>query len=110
METICESCCVPYFEQAHEFLHQLLRDRGVERIDNPLPVTPRQDQLGIFEDAEMVRDAGGGNIERRADFTRRQVALAQHAEDAAARGVGEGLQRLREAVEHSIFRQSSKYQ
>jgi hypothetical protein len=100
METICESCCVPYFEQAHEFLHQLLRDRGVERIDNPLPVTPRQDQLGIFEDAEMVRDAGGGNIERR----------AQHAKDAAARGVGEGLQRLCEAVEHSIFRQSSKYQ
>ncbi len=47
------------------------------------------EQAGGFEDAEMLRDGGEGDIERSGQFGDGRFTLGEAGEDGAAGGVGE---------------------
>src|SRR4051794_40622697 len=55
------------------------------------------DQAGLAQHLEVLGDRGLGDVEPRGDLAGAQLAGAQHPQDLAALGLGEGLEDLHRA-------------
>src|ERR1700712_3348756 len=69
--------------------HQRL---GLELARAPLCVAAARDEAGVFEDLEMLGDAGKGDVERLGKLRHRTLAEREFGEDGAPGGIGEGLE------------------
>ena len=56
-------------EASHEVPHHFLEDRGIEPIADELSLTLRGNQIGAFENAEVVRDRRERDRESLGDLT-----------------------------------------
>lgn len=80
--------------QFQEPAKHLFKYRGVQRIDDELPVTFVLHQPRVLQRIEVVRDAGLRHIEKIGDFPGRPVLFTQQPENLPPGRVGERFERF----------------
>jgi hypothetical protein len=78
---------------------EVLDHAGVEAVLNELAFALAEDEVGVFQNAQVKGERVGGHVEFIGQRTRMEGPLAQGVEDPAAGGIGKGLERLVE-TEH----------
>ena len=81
----------PFFDQVKNPAKRVIEDGGFERVSDELSIFAGGDELGVFEQIEMIRNARGRHFEGVADLTDGEIAFLKHFEDAAASGIAQGF-------------------
>ena len=79
----------PLIPEAAEERHQLLEPLGTCPIETPGAGTTLAHQAGPFQDGQMLRDRGPGDVESRGDLTCRQFVRTDQREDLASPRIGD---------------------
>src|SRR4051812_25541884 len=53
-----------FFDEVENPAERLVEHSGLKRVGQELAILPSRDELGVFQQIEMVRDAGCGHGER----------------------------------------------
>src|SRR4051794_18005730 len=53
-----------FFDEIENPAERLVEHSGLKRVGHELAILPSRDELGVFQQIEMVRDAGCGHGER----------------------------------------------
>jgi len=73
--------------ECHDPLEHVVHDRGVEGVGYELPFLLRGDETRLFEEVQVMRYAGPGDIEFLYNFPYGQVFIPEELQDGATRGV-----------------------
>lgn len=104
--------------EPHEPSDQILHHRGVETVDDVLPVPFVGYQFRGFQRGQMVADRWFAHVELFRELTGRHVTFAQQFQNAPSRRIGERFEPLSchafllydtEYLDIFLFRQLSKY-
>src|SRR5436190_12851566 len=75
-----------------EVLAQGCEGLGIELVDPPVPLGAVDHQIGVLEDAQMLRDRRAADGEIRRQLADGKRALTQLGEDRPASGVADGVE------------------
>src|SRR2546430_17234248 len=77
----------PFFDQVKNPAKRVIEDGGFERVRDEMSIFAGGDELGVFEQIAMIRNARGRHFGGAADLTDGELAFRKHFEAAAARAI-----------------------
>src|SRR5437870_2441972 len=75
-----------------DVFHEFLQDGDVELVADAVAVAVGTDEVGVAQHREVARHGGPAARKPLRDFAGRERSLAEHLDDGAPRGIGEGAE------------------
>jgi len=85
---------LPLFDEFHHILYGHFKDAHIQGIADKLAFSFPIDEIGSFENIEMVGESGLGYLYNFQDFRRSLIAVPQQVEDLPPRRVGKRFEKM----------------
>src|SRR5438128_640281 len=87
---VCRFC--PFTDPIQNPPERIIEHGGFERISDELTFFAGRDELGVFEQIEVIRNARRSHLERLADLADGEIVFLEHLKDAPAGGVAKSFE------------------
>src|SRR5207244_10211462 len=87
---------------------RIIEHGGFERISDELTFFAGRDELGVFEQIEVIRNARRSHLERLADLADGEIVFLEHLKDAPAGGVAKSFEEEVQFEKASVIRPGAR--